>query len=101
VSEYFIVVVDLCHRMSKITQMSAFGKFTSTLSDADLKAFESRLNLWASSIKKQESVLVATVIEEEAQENSKIRSLSSKFSTRHRTSKIYGDIYDYLISAPP
>ena len=78
-SEYFIVVVRLCHRLLKITQKSTIGQFTATLSDADLKNYQSELNLWANSIKEEESLLLAKSIEEEAQENSRFRALSSKF----------------------
>lgn len=80
VSEYFIAVVGLCHRLLKITQKSSIGQFRSTLTDADLKTFQSKLDLWAGSIKEEESLLLAKRIEEEARENSKFRALSSKIS---------------------
>jgi hypothetical protein len=80
VSEYFIVVVRLCHRLLKFTQKSTIRQFAFTLSDADMKTYQSELDLWASSIKEEVSLLLAKKIEEEAQESSRFRALSSKFS---------------------
>lgn len=41
--EYFIVVVNLCRRVLKFTQKSALGQLAMSLSDSDLKEFESDL----------------------------------------------------------
>ncbi len=79
-SEYFIVVVRLCHQLLKFTQKSTLGQFASTLSDSDLRAFQSELDPWANSIKEEVSLMMANKIEEEAQENFRFRALSSKFS---------------------
>ena len=79
VCEYFIVVVRLFHRTLSITQKSVIGQFTSTLSDVDLKTFQSDLDLWACSIKEEESLLLAERIEEESREGSRSRALASKF----------------------
>jgi ankyrin repeat protein len=79
-SEYFIVIVRLCHQLLKFTQKSAFWQVTSTLSDLDIKAFQSELDLWANFIKEEVSLLMAKKIEEEAQENSRFRALSRKLS---------------------
>lgn len=78
--EYFIVVVHLCHQLFKFTQQSTFWQFASALSDADMKKFQSELDLWANSIKEEISLQMAKKIEEEAQENSRFRALSSKLS---------------------
>jgi len=79
-SEYFIVIVRLCHQLLKFTQKSTFWQVASTLSDSDIKAFQSELDLWANSIKEDVSLLMAKKIEEEARENSRFRALSSKLS---------------------
>lgn len=79
-SEYFIVVVRLCHQLLKFTQKRAFQQVVSTLNDPDVKSFQSELDLWAQSIRDEISVLVAKKIEEEAQESSRFRALSSKFA---------------------
>ncbi|OCK75162.1 hypothetical protein K432DRAFT_467098, partial [Lepidopterella palustris CBS 459.81] len=80
VSEYFIIVVRLCHQLLKFTQKSTFRQVTSTLSDSDIKTFQSELDLWANSIKEEVSLLMAKKVEEEAQENSRFRAFSSKLS---------------------
>src|SRR5947209_4493874 len=79
-SEYFIVVVHLCHQLLKFTQKSILGQLASSLSDSDMKAYQSELEFWANSIKEEVNLLMGQKIEEEAQENSRFRALSSKFS---------------------
>src|SRR5205823_2945153 len=80
VSEYFIVVVRLCHRLLKFTQMSTIRQVASTLSDSDTNAFQSELDGWANSIKEEIISLMASTVEEEAQENSLFRILYNKLS---------------------
>lgn len=79
-SEYFIVVVGLCHQLLKFTQKSAFRQVASTLSDSDIKTFQSDLDACANAIKEEMNLLMAQRIEEEARENSRFRALSSKHS---------------------
>ena len=79
-SEYFIVVVRLCHQLLKFTQKSTLGQLASSLSDSDMKTYQSELDFWANSIKEEVSLLMGQKIEEEARENSRFRALSSKFS---------------------
>ena len=76
--EYFIVVVRLCHQLLKYTQKSTLRQVASTLSDSEIKTFQSELNHWANSIREETTMLVAKKIEEEAQENSRSRALFSK-----------------------
>ena len=76
--EYFIVVVRLCHQLLKYTQKSTLRQVASTLSDSDIKTFQSELNRWANSIREETTMLVAKKIEEEAQENSQSRALFRK-----------------------
>ena len=78
--EYFIVVVNLCCRLLKFTQKSALGQLASSLSDLDTKTYQSELNHWSNAIKEEVSLQMALTIEEEAQDNSKFRALSSRFS---------------------
>jgi ankyrin repeat protein len=79
-TEYFIVVVRLCYQLLKFTQMSTLGQYTSSLSDSDTRKYQSELELWANATKEEVSLLMAKTIKEESQENSKFRTLSSKFS---------------------
>ena len=78
--EYFIVVVHLCHQLLKFTQKSTFKQIASSLSDSDTKSYQSCLDLWANTIKEEINLLVAQKIEEEGQENSRYRDLSTKVS---------------------
>ncbi|KAF2198077.1 hypothetical protein GQ43DRAFT_458101 [Delitschia confertaspora ATCC 74209] len=59
-SEYFIVVVRLCHKLLNFTQKSTFGQVTSSLKEVNLQ--------------------MAKRIEEEARENWQFRTLSAKLS---------------------
>ncbi|CZR53656.1 uncharacterized protein PAC_03536 [Phialocephala subalpina] len=79
-SEYFIVLVGLCHHLLKFTKKSAVGQFVASLSDIDLKMAQSELEIWANSIKEEVDILLAQTIEGEAGENTRFRTLSSKFS---------------------
>jgi ankyrin repeat domain-containing protein 50 len=79
-SEYFIVVVRLCHQLLKFSQKSTLGQFVSTLSDYDIKTYQSELDLWANTIKEEANLLMAKKIDEEAKENFQFRALSSKYS---------------------
>ncbi|PQE11929.1 hypothetical protein CJF31_00000051 [Rutstroemia sp. NJR-2017a BVV2] len=62
-SEYFIVVVRLCHHMLNLTQRSI-----------------SELDSWANEIKEEVALSMGRTIEDEGQENSRFRALSTKFS---------------------
>ncbi|KAH9205014.1 hypothetical protein DL95DRAFT_318379 [Leptodontidium sp. 2 PMI_412] len=89
-SEYFIVVVRLCHQLLKFTQKSILGQLISSLSDLDTKTYQSELDLWASSVKEEVNLLIGQKIEEEARENSRFGALSNKFSetaSHHRKLK--------------
>lgn len=78
--EYFIVVVQLCHHALKFSQKKALGQFASSLSDSDLGSYQSQLDNWANSIKEEVNVLMAKSVEDERDENSRFRALSSKFN---------------------
>ncbi|CAG8893308.1 unnamed protein product [Penicillium egyptiacum] len=77
--EYFILIVRLCHEMTTFTRKSIFGKLTSALGDSDLKAYQSELESWGKTIKAEVTFLVAKGIEDEAENNSRFRTVSSIF----------------------
>jgi ankyrin repeat domain-containing protein 50 len=79
-SEYFIIVVRLCHQLLKFTQKSPFEQLASTLSDSNVKAYQSELELWANTIKEEVNLMMAKKVEEEAVENSRLRALLRNFS---------------------
>ncbi|KAM7207214.1 hypothetical protein V8F20_002480 [Naviculisporaceae sp. PSN 640] len=74
--EYFIVIVQLCHRLFR---PSTLGKITARLQlalvDPELKNLKEELDKWALSIDREINLLIAQRIEEEAKENSRFRSL--------------------------
>jgi len=70
-SEYFIVVVNLCRHLFKFGQKSRLQKFATALNDAQLQAFRTELDEWAKSIKEE-------MLLHEAQENSGFRALTMK-----------------------
>ncbi|KAF1976695.1 hypothetical protein BU23DRAFT_628522 [Bimuria novae-zelandiae CBS 107.79] len=65
-SEYFIVVVRLCHQLLKSTQKPTLKLVTSTLNDSDLRVFQTELDFWATSIKEEVTLVEAQKIQEEA-----------------------------------
>lgn len=77
--EYFIVVVHLCHEILQFTRKSSLKKFGSSLSDSNLAKYQSDLESWGSTIKEEVGLLMAARIEEEANRNSKLRDVSSRF----------------------
>ncbi|KAF2727291.1 hypothetical protein EJ04DRAFT_140396, partial [Polyplosphaeria fusca] len=70
-SEYFIVVVRLCHHLFKFGQKSTVRQLTSALNDSILKTFRTELDEWARSIDQEVHL-------NEANEASKFRALSKK-----------------------
>ena len=79
--EYFIIVVHLCHKTAKFARKSALSQISSTLSDSDIKKFQSELELWASSIKEEVTLLTSQKIDEEARESSIFRTIVIKSSS--------------------
>ncbi|KAF3000418.1 hypothetical protein E8E14_003471 [Neopestalotiopsis sp. 37M] len=65
-SEYFIVIVQLCRKLYKATQKTTFGSYFSFLSDLDLKEHETSLQLWADCIKDEVTLLTARKISEQS-----------------------------------
>jgi len=79
-SEYFCVVVRLCHSLLKFSKKSIVGQLLSPLGETEAKAFQSNLESWAGLMKDEVNFLLAQKIEEEAAESSTFRALSTKFS---------------------
>lgn len=77
--EYFILIVRLCHEMTSFTRKSIFGKLTSALGDSDLKTYQSELESWGKTIKAEVGFLMAKRIEDEAENNSRFRAVSTIF----------------------
>jgi ankyrin repeat domain-containing protein 50 len=57
-SEYFIVVVRLCHQLLKLSKKSILGQLVSYPGDSELKNYQSEFDRWASSIKEEVGLLM-------------------------------------------
>ncbi|KAH8896099.1 hypothetical protein GQ53DRAFT_713812, partial [Thozetella sp. PMI_491] len=64
-SEYFIVLVGLCHHMLKLAKKSTLGQLVLSLSDSDMKKYQSELENWAGMIKDEASLLMGKSVEEQ------------------------------------
>ncbi|KAF5591167.1 heterokaryon incompatibility protein het-E-1 [Fusarium subglutinans] len=89
--EYFIIVTRLCFQSISWTRKSAFSRLSTSISDPDMKEFQSELDIWSSSIKEEANLLLNQKIDEEAKENTKFRKLTtflSESSSHQRRIKI-------------
>ena len=77
-SEYYLVVVSLCHKLLKFTQRSTVCQLGAALGSLDINIYQAELERWASAIKEEMSILMAENIEMEAQENRLFRALTTK-----------------------
>ncbi|KAJ5626943.1 hypothetical protein N7528_004370 [Penicillium herquei] len=94
--EYFVVVVQLCHRILKFTQKSALGKFGATLNDSDLITFQNQLESRSRDIKDEVEYLMAQRIEEQASFTTQLWSRKySKEVTHQRQMKAYFGALDF------
>ncbi|KAJ5749070.1 uncharacterized protein N7511_010766 [Penicillium nucicola] len=78
--EYFIVIVNLCHKLLKFTQKSSLGQIKASVVDGDLKTSQTNLELWATRMRDEVQLLMAEEIADEAAKNSKFREFSSAVS---------------------
>lgn len=75
-TEYFILLVQLCQKLfqsSILARIAAHVKLA--LSDPELKNLKEQLDRWALSIDREVTLLIATRVEEEAKEQSRLREL--------------------------
>ncbi|KAF5572909.1 heterokaryon incompatibility protein het-E-1 [Fusarium pseudoanthophilum] len=73
------------------TRKSAFSRLSTSISDPDMKEFQSELDIWSSSIKEEANLLLNQRIDDEAKENAKFRTLTtflSESSSHQRRIKI-------------
>ncbi|KAM0224224.1 hypothetical protein ACHAPA_004116 [Fusarium lateritium] len=72
--EYFIIVTRLCHQSVSWTQKSSLNRLSSTISDPDMKNFQSDLEVWSTSIKEEANLLLNQKVDDEATKNSSFRT---------------------------
>jgi hypothetical protein len=80
INEFFIIAVRFCHEILLFTKKSGFRQFTATLNNDTVKKTQSDLNYWSDEIRNEVDFLIAKRLEEEAGENARFRSISTKFS---------------------
>ncbi|KAF4947847.1 hypothetical protein FSARC_13870, partial [Fusarium sarcochroum] len=74
--EYFIIVTKICHQSITWTRKSAISRLSSTISDPELKNFQSDLDGWSSAIKEEATLLLNQKVDEEVKESARFRSLT-------------------------
>ncbi|KAJ5279773.1 hypothetical protein N7478_005145 [Penicillium angulare] len=72
--DYFITLVQICHKMLKFTLKSTFGQLTAVLNEGDLHSFQLSLERWAANIKEEITLLIAERIEDESLKTSKFQN---------------------------
>ncbi|KAM7201673.1 hypothetical protein V8F33_003222 [Rhypophila sp. PSN 637] len=89
--EYFIVIVQLCHRLFKPSTLGQIqARLQLALVDPELKNLKEELDKWATSIDREINLLIAQRVEEEAKQNSRFRSLwtvVSEVDTKRKKTK--------------
>ncbi len=65
-SEYFLVVVRLCHEFLKLTKRSSFGQLISFPGESDMRAYQLELDQWAQMIKEEVNLLMAQNVKEQS-----------------------------------
>ncbi|KAM7221080.1 hypothetical protein V8F06_003465 [Rhypophila decipiens] len=92
-SEYFIVIVQLCHHMLKTANRTKIGQMVSSLSDAALKGYETDLLRWATAVKEQADLLLSEKIDEQGTRVKLLLKLSESEAYRQKL-KIHCQILD-------
>lgn len=72
--DYYITIIQICHRMLKFTLKSTLGQYAAALNDTELNSFQSSLERWANNIKEEVTFLMAERIEDEALKSSKLQN---------------------------
>ncbi|KAJ5288755.1 hypothetical protein N7478_001785 [Penicillium angulare] len=95
-TEYFTIVVQLCHRILRFTQKSTLGRIGATLNDSDLIGFQQQLESRARDIKDEVNYLMAQRIEEQASFTTHVWSRRpSKEIIHQRQMKAYFEVLDF------
>jgi ankyrin repeat domain-containing protein 50 len=82
------LVVHLCHHLLQKSRASLLAQLVSSLTDSELKSYESDLNHWANFIKDKADLLRSETVEEQS---SRVKSLL-KFSDSENHRILSGEI---------
>lgn len=83
-SEYFIVVVRICHHLLKMTKKSRIEQLVAFPSDADLKSHETELESISSLIKEEVTLLMGQEVREQSSRIKAIQRLADADTHRQR-----------------
>ncbi|OQE31901.1 hypothetical protein PENSTE_c001G06158 [Penicillium steckii] len=103
-SEYFIVIVHMCHDVLNFAKKSNLRKLSATLFDSNLEKYHSDLKSLGLSIRDEVEVLMAETIHDEAQANSHLRDISAKFfgfASNHKRLQARQRILEFCSSYDP
>ncbi|RYC79808.1 hypothetical protein BFJ63_vAg17305 [Fusarium oxysporum f. sp. narcissi] len=65
-SEYFLVVVRICHDLLKPTRKSMFAQLVSFMTESDMSSYQADFDLWANAIKEEVNLLMAQQLQEQS-----------------------------------
>ncbi|KAH7199198.1 hypothetical protein BKA60DRAFT_500612 [Fusarium oxysporum] len=65
-SEYFLVVVRICHDLLKLTRKSMFVQLVSFMTESDMSSYQADFDLWANAIKEEVNLLMAQQLQEQS-----------------------------------
>lgn len=83
-SEYFLVVVRICHDLLKLTQKSMFAQLVSFMTESDMRSYQSDFDLWANAIKEEVNLLTAQQLQEQSRHLKTLSKYSKSESHRKK-----------------
>ncbi|KAL7755715.1 hypothetical protein ACKLNR_014242 [Fusarium oxysporum f. sp. zingiberi] len=83
-SEYFLVVVRICHDLLKLTRKSMFAQLVSFITESDMSSYQSDFDLWANAVKEEVNLLMAQQLQEQSRRLESIDKYSKSESHRKK-----------------
>ncbi|KAF4333760.1 hypothetical protein FBEOM_12417 [Fusarium beomiforme] len=83
-SEYFLVVVRICHDLLKLTRKSMFAQLVSFMTESDMSSYQSDFDLWANAIKEEVNLLMAQQLQEQSRRLGLLHQYSEAESHRKK-----------------
>ncbi|KAH7463982.1 hypothetical protein FOMA001_g17856 [Fusarium oxysporum f. sp. matthiolae] len=83
-SEYFLVVVRICHDLLKLTRKSMFAQLVSFMTESDMSSYQSDFDLWANVIKEEVNLLMAQQLQEQSRRLELLHQYSKSESYRKK-----------------
>ncbi|KAJ4264701.1 hypothetical protein NW764_015786 [Fusarium oxysporum] len=81
-SEYFLVVVRICHDLLKLTRKSMFTQLVSFMTESDMSSYQSDFDLWANAIKEEVNLLMVQQLQEQSHHLKMLSKYSQSESRR-------------------